>query len=219
MINGNTDLDKFSRRNHKNLFVTVVKRSFDIIASFLGLLTVSPVILVIYALIKIRMPGPALFRQKRTGKDGKLFTMIKFRTMVLNDGNNTTSVRGDKRITPLGSVLRKYKLDELPELWNVLKGDMSLVGPRPDVPEFTRRLTGEEKLILSLRPGITGPATIKYSDEEELLAGVADPKQFTDEVIWPDKVKINLDYYYNRSFLKDLQIIIGTLFRKSSVRS
>jgi lipopolysaccharide/colanic/teichoic acid biosynthesis glycosyltransferase len=219
MINGNTDLDKFYRRNHKNLFVTVVKRSFDIIASFLGLLTVSPVILVIYALIKIRMPGPALFRQKRTGKDGKLFTMIKFRTMVLNDGNNTTSVRGDKRITPLGSVLRKYKLDELPELWNVLKGDMSLVGPRPDVPEFTRRLTGEEKLILSLRPGITGPATIKYSDEEELLAGVADPKQFTDEVIWPDKVKINLDYYYNRSFLKDLQIIIGTLFRKSSVRS
>lgn len=197
----------------------MVKRSFDVIASFLGLLILSPVILVIYALIKIRMPGPALFRQKRTGKDGKLFTMIKFRTMVLNDGNNTTSVRGDKRITPLGSVLRKYKLDELPELWNVLKGDMSLVGPRPDVPEFTRRLEGEEKLILSLRPGITGPATIKYSDEEELLAGVADPIRFTDEVIWPDKVKINLEYYYNRSFMKDLQIIIGTLFRKSSVRS
>ena len=179
----------------------------------------SPVILVIYALIKIRMPGPAFFQQRRTGKDGKLFTMIKFRTMVLNDGNNTTSVRGDKRITPLGAVLRRYKLDELPELWNVLKGDMSLVGPRPDVPEFTRRLTGEQKLILSLRPGITGPATMKYSDEEELLAGVADPAKFTDEVIWPDKVRINLDYYYNRSFLTDLQIIIGTLFRKSSVRS
>ena len=197
----------------------MVKRIFDIIASFLGLLIVSPVILVIYALIKIRMPGPAFFQQRRTGKDGKLFTMIKFRTMVLNDGNNTTSVRGDKRITPLGAVLRRYKLDELPELWNVLKGDMSLVGPRPDVPEFTRRLTGEQKLILSLRPGITGPATMKYSDEEELLAGVADPAKFTDEVIWPDKVRINLDYYYNRSFLTDLQIIIGTLFRKSSVRS
>jgi lipopolysaccharide/colanic/teichoic acid biosynthesis glycosyltransferase len=114
----------------------VVKRIFDIIASFMGLLIVSPVILVIYALIKIRMPGPAFFQQKRTGKDGKLFTMIKFRTMVLNDDNNTTSVRGDKRITPLGAVLRRYKLDELPELWNVLKGDMSLVGPRPDVPEL-----------------------------------------------------------------------------------
>lgn len=139
--------------------------------------------------------------------------------MVINDGNNTTSVRGDKRITPLGAVLRRYKLDELPELWNVLKGEMSLVGPRPDVPEFTRRLTGEEKLILSLRPGITGPATIKYSDEEDLLAGVTDPRQYTDEVIWPDKVKINLDYYYNRSFLKDLLIIIGTLFPGSSLRT
>jgi lipopolysaccharide/colanic/teichoic acid biosynthesis glycosyltransferase len=219
MINGNADLDRYSQRIHKSFLITLVKRSFDIIASFLGLLIVSPIILMIYALIKIRMPGPAIFRQKRTGKDGKLFTMIKFRTMVLNDGNNTTSVRGDKRITPLGSVLRKYKLDELPELWNVLKGDMSLVGPRPDVPEFTRRLTGEEKLILLLRPGITGPATMKYSDEEEMLAGVANPKQFTDEVIWPDKVKINLDYYYNRSFLKDLQIILGTLFRKSSLKS
>lgn len=206
-------------RNHENLLDAVAKRIFDIIASFLGLLIISPVILMIYVLIKILMPGPAFFRQRRTGKDGKLFTMVKFRTMVLNDGNNTTSVRGDKRITPLGAVLRRYKLDELPELWNVLKGDMSLVGPRPDVPEFTGRLTGEEKLILSLRPGITGPATIKYSDEEELLAGVADPLQFTDEVIWPDKVKINLDYYYTRSFLKDLQIIFGTLFRRSSVRS
>lgn len=197
----------------------MVKRIFDIIASFFGLLILSPVILVIWALIKILMPGPAFFRQKRTGKDGKLFTMIKFRTMVINDGNNTTSVRGDKRITPLGAVLRRYKLDELPELWNVLKGEMSLVGPRPDVPEFTRRLTGEEKLILSLRPGITGPATIKYSDEEDLLAGVTDPRQYTDEVIWPDKVKINLDYYYNRSFLKDLLIIIGTLFPGSSLRT
>jgi len=191
----------------------VIKRGFDIIASFFGLLLVSPVILAIYVLIKIRMPGPAFFRQKRTGKEGKLFSMIKFRTMVINDESNTTSVLGDKRITPLGSVLRRYKLDELPELWNVLMGEMSLVGPRPDVPEFTQRLAGEEKLILALRPGITGPASVKYSNEEELLAGVPDPKKFTDEVIWPDKVRINLDYYYNRSFFLDLQIIVSTLFR------
>ncbi|HBE40812.1 MAG TPA: sugar transferase [Bacteroidales bacterium] len=191
----------------------MIKRGFDIIASFFGLLLVSPVILAIYVLIKIRMPGPAFFRQKRTGKEGKLFSMIKFRTMVINDESNTTSVLGDKRITPLGSVLRRYKLDELPELWNVLMGEMSLVGPRPDVPEFTQRLAGEEKLILALRPGITGPASVKYSNEEELLAGVPDPKKFTDEVIWPDKVRINLDYYYNRSFFLDLQIIVSTLFR------
>jgi lipopolysaccharide/colanic/teichoic acid biosynthesis glycosyltransferase len=191
----------------------LIKRGFDIVASFCGLLLVSPVFLVIFVLIKIRMPGPAFFRQKRTGKDGKLFTMIKFRTMVINDESNTTSVQGDKRITPLGAVLRRSKLDELPELWNVLKGEMSLVGPRPDVPEFTQRLSGDEKLILKLRPGITGPASVKYSNEEELLAEVPDPKKFTEEVIWPDKVKINLGYYYNRSFIKDLQIIVSTLWR------
>jgi len=158
------------------------------------------------------MPGPVLFRQRRTGKDSKLFTIVKFRTMIINKGGSTTSVLGDSRITPLGAVLRKYKLDELPELWNVLKGDMSLVGPRPDVPEYTQRLTGEEKLILKLRPGITGPASIRYSNEERLLSEVADPQKYTDEIIWPDKVRINLDYYYNRSLWKDIKVIIITIF-------
>lgn len=161
------------------------------------------------------MPGPVFFRQKRTGRYGNLFTMVKFRTMVVNNEPNTTSVLGDSRITPLGAVLRRYKLDELPELWNVLKGDMSLVGPRPDVPEYTQRLVGEEKLILTLRPGITGPASIKYSREEEMLSKVPDPQKYTDDIIWPDKVKINLDYYYTRSFLKDIETIFRTVFHNS----
>jgi len=189
-----------------------MKRIFDIVASFFGLIFISPIILVISVLIKLFMPGPVLFRQRRTGKDSKLFTIVKFRTMIINKGGSTTSVLGDSRITPLGAVLRKYKLDELPELWNVLKGDMSLVGPRPDVPEYTQRLTGEEKLILKIRPGITGPASIRYSNEERLLSEVADPQKYTDEIIWPDKVRINLDYYYNRSLWKDIKVIIITIF-------
>ncbi len=137
--------------------------------------------------------------------------------MVVNEDSNTTSILGDNRITPLGAILRKYKLDELPELWNVLKGDMSLVGPRPDVPEFTDRLKGKEMDILQLRPGITGPATLKYSNEERLLAEVDNPQKYTDEIIWPDKVRLNLDYYYNWSLAKDIQIIFRTVFRRNIV--
>lgn len=190
------------------------KRIFDFIASFCALLVISPFILIISILIKLRMPGPVFFRQIRTGRNGKPFILIKFRTMIVNHGGNTTSVLGDSRITPLGAVLRKYKFDELPELWNVLIGDMSFVGPRPDVPEFTDRLVGEEKLILKLRPGITGPATLRYAREEELLSKVQDPKKFTDENIWPDKVKLNLEYYHGRNFFLDMQIIIKTVIRK-----
>lgn len=135
--------------------------------------------------------------------------------MIINHEGNTVSVKGDSRITAFGAVLRKYKLDELPELWNVLKGDMSFVGPRPDMPEYTNRLIGDEKLILELRPGITGPATVKYSDEEELLATKPNPQKFNDEVLWPDKVRINLYYYRNRSFMGDLIIIFRTLIRRS----
>ena len=153
-----------------------------------------------------------IFCQARVGRYGKPFVMYKFRTMIVNDAKNTTSVAGDSRITSLGAILRRYKLDELPELWNILKGDMSFVGPRPDVPEYAERLKGEDRLILSLRPGITGPATIKYAREEELLATVSDPQRYTDEIIWPDKVKINLSYYYNRNFLLDIRIIFKTIF-------
>lgn len=164
-------------------------------------------------LIKVIMPGPVLFKQVRGGKEGKPFTIYKFRSMVTHHSGSTVSVKGENRITPLGAKLRKYKLDELPELWNILKGDMSFVGPRPDIPEYYNKLKGHEKLILSLRPGLTGPASIKYSDEEELLAKVDDPVRYNEEVIWPDKIRINLDYYRNRSFFGDILIIMKTLFR------
>jgi len=193
----------------------MIKRIFDIIVSLVGLLLVSPILLIISILIKLTMPGPVFFRQQRTGRYGKLFMIVKFRSMVVNEDSNTTSVLGDNRVTPLGAILRKYKLDELPELWNVLKGDMSLVGPRPDVPEFTDRLKGKEMDILQLRPGITGPATLKYSNEERLLAEVDNPQEYTDEIIWPDKVRMNLDYYNNRSLVKDIQIIFRTIFRRN----
>ena len=192
----------------------MMKFLFDRISSLFGLLVLSPVLLVVAALIKIRMPGGAvIFKQQRVGRNGKLFTMYKFRSMTVNHSGSSVSVAGESRITPLGAKLRKYKLDELPELWNVLKGDMSLVGPRPDVPGYADRLQGEDRLVLKLRPGITGPASLKYANEEEILAQVADPRRYNDEVIFPDKVRINLDYYYNRTFCGDIRLIFQTIFR------
>jgi lipopolysaccharide/colanic/teichoic acid biosynthesis glycosyltransferase len=187
------------------------KRIFDILASTIGLIIITPGLLIIAILIKIQMPGPVIFKQQRIGINGQPFTIFKFRSMILDHHGSTISIKGEQRITPLGAFLRKYKLDELPELWNVVIGDMSLVGPRPDMPYFANLLVGEEKLILKLRPGITGPASLKYANEEELLTGVSDPAKYNDEVIWPDKVRINLDYYHNRSFLGDIQIILKTL--------
>lgn len=158
--------------------------------------------------------GPAIFTQKRVGKDGKLFTIYKFRTMKISHSGSSISIKGESRITPLGEKLRRYKLDELPALLNVLKGDMSFVGPRPDVPGYADNLKGNDRLILKLRPGITGPASIKYANEEEILATKDDPKKYNDEVIFPDKVKINLAYYHNHTLLGDLKLIINTIFRK-----
>lgn len=189
----------------------LVKRGFDIIASFFGLILFSPVFLIVIPLIKIRTPGPVFFCQQRSGRHGKPFTIYKFRTMTINHGGSTVSVMGDSRITPLGAYLRKYKIDELPELWNVLKGDMSFVGPRPDMPDYISKLNGEERRILELRPGITGPATLKYANEDELLSNVADPQKFNDEILWPDKVRINLEYYRNRNFIGDIRIIMRTI--------
>jgi len=192
----------------------MIKRIFDITASIWGLLLLFPFLLFIALLIKIKMPGPVLFRQLRTGKNGKGFTIYKFRSMTSNHVGRTTTIKGESRITPLGAKLRKYKLDELPELWNVLIGDMSLVGPRPDTSEFTDKLIDEDRLILKLRPGITGPASLKYANEEELLALVSDPFNYTNDIIWPDKVRINLDYYYNHSFFGDICILLKTIFGK-----
>lgn len=191
-----------------------MKYLFDRAASLLGLLVLWPVLLVVAVLIRIRMPGGAvIFRQQRVGRNGKLFTMYKFRSMTVSHSGSSVSVAGESRITPLGAVLRKYKLDELPELWNVLIGDMSFVGPRPDVPGYADKLEGENRLVLKLRPGITGPASLKYANEEEILARVPDPVQYNDEVIFPDKVRINLDYYYTHSFWMDIRLIFQTVFR------
>ena len=192
----------------------MIKFLFDRIAALCGLVVLSPVLLVGAILIKIKMPGgPVIFKQKRVGRNGKLFTMCKFRSMTVAHSGSSISVAGESRITPLGAVLRKYKLDELPELWNVLIGDMSFVGPRPDVPGYADNLVGEDRLVLKLRPGITGPASLKYANEEEILAQVPNPQQYNDEVIFPDKVKINLNYYQNHTFFGDIKLIFQTIFR------
>lgn len=193
----------------------IKKHIFDITFAFFGLLFLWPVLLVVAILIRIKMPGgPVIFRQQRVGKDGKLFTMYKFRSMTVNHGGSSVSVAGESRITPLGEKLRHYKIDELPELWNILKGDMSFVGPRPDVPGYADKLQGEDREILKLRPGITGAASLKYRNEEELLATVDNPQQYNDTVIYPDKVRINLYYLKHYSFTADIKMIICTVLGK-----
>ena len=193
----------------------LLKFLFDRIVSFVGLLFLWPVLIVITVLVNKKMPGgPAIFTQQRVGRDGRLFTIYKFRTMTADHGGSSVSVAGESRITPLGARLRKYKLDELPELWNVLKGDMSFVGPRPDIPGYADALEGDDREILELRPGITGPATLKYRNEEELLASVEDPQKYNDEVIFPDKVRINRYYLHHYSFWMDIRMIFATVLGK-----
>ena len=193
-----------------------MKRIFDFICSLLGLLLLSPILLLIAIIIKFSSRGGVFFIQKRVGYNAQLFSMIKFRSMsVIQDNKSTISLKGDVRITKVGNVLRKYKLDELPSLWNVLVGDMSLVGPRPDVPGYADQLVGYDRKILELRPGITGLASLKYANEEIILAQQKDPKKYNDEVIFPDKVRINLDYYNNHNLCVDIKIIFATIFRTS----
>lgn len=194
----------------------MIKRIFDFSSSLLGLVILFPLLILISFAIKIGSSGPILFSQKRVGKDGKQFILIKFRSMMINQqSNNTATAKGDDRITTIGVFLRKYKLDELPELWNVLRGEMSLVGPRPDVPGYADNLKGEDRKILKLRPGITGTASLKYVNEEEILSAQDDPQKYNDEVIFPDKVKVNLEYYKNQSLWLDIKIIFATIFRTS----
>lgn len=205
----------------------ILKRLFDIVASLCGLLLLWPVLLVVAIMVKVKMPGgPAFFVQKRVGKGGKLFNCHKFRTMTVKHNGSTVSVAGDSRITPFGAVLRHYKLDELPGLWDVLIGNMSFVGPRPDVPGYADKLEGKDRDVLKLRPGITGPATLKYRLEDEMIYEYVAQKQkdgdtrpmqviateYNDSVIYPDKVRINCYYYRNYSFFKDIDIILATVF-------
>ncbi len=208
---------------NSNMFL---KFLFDRIAALCGLLVIWPVLLVVAILIKIKMPGgPVFFVQKRVGRNGKLFNCHKFRSMTVNHNGSTVSVAGDSRITPFGAILRHYKLDELPGLWDVLIGNMSFVGPRPDVPGYADKLEGEDRNVLKLRPGITGPATLKYHLEDEMISEYVAKKQeegdnrpmqeiateYNDNVIYPDKVRINLYYLNNYSFIKDIQIIFCTV--------
>ncbi len=193
----------------------ILKYIFDRIAALAGLILLSPILLLTWLLIRVKMPdGPAVFAQKRVGKDGKLFTMYKFRSMSVHHSGSSVSVAGESRITPFGAKLRRYKMDELPELWNVLVGDMSFVGPRPDVPGYADKLEGNNRRVLQLRPGITGPASLKYRDEEMLLALQANPQEYNDHVIYPDKVRINLYYLDHYSFLADIKMIVATVLGK-----
>lgn len=202
---------------------------FDRLAALFGLLLLWPIMLVTAILIKIKMPGgPVFFVQKRVGKDGKFFNCHKFRSMTVAHNGSTVSVAGDSRITPFGAKLRHYKIDELPGLWDVLIGNMSFVGPRPDVPGYADKLTGSDRDVLKLRPGITGPATLKYRLEDEMIAEYVAKKQaegdtrpmqviateYNDTVIYPDKVRLNCYYYRNYSFIKDIQMILCTVLGK-----
>lgn len=217
----------------------ILKWIFDRVVALLGLAVLWPVLVVTAILVKVKMPGePAFFVQKRVGRNGKLFKCHKFRTMTVNHNGSTVSVAGDSRITPFGAKLRHYKLDELPGLWDVLIGNMSFVGPRPDVPGYADRLSGADRDVLKLRPGITGPATLKYRVEDEMIAGfVTDIKAgrneqvkafdelpdfssmsdqeiavwYNDNVIYPDKVRLNCYYYRHYSFIKDIEMIFATV--------
>lgn len=218
-----------------------LKFIFDRVIALIGLLFLWPVLLVVAVLIRVKMPGgPVFFVQKRVGKNGIVFNCHKFRTMSVNHNGSTVSVAGESRITPLGAKLRRYKIDELPGLWDVLIGRMSFVGPRPDVPGYADQLQGEDREVLKLRPGITGPASLKYRDEEEQIAdfvkgirrgdselrakfGQVDFSKmsdtevaiwYNDYVIYPDKVRINRYYYRHYSFVKDIQMIFATVLGK-----
>lgn len=212
----------------------ILKYIFDRLVSLVGLLFLWPVLLIIAIMVKIKMPGgPAFFVQKRVGKGGKLFDCHKFRTMTVKHNGSTVSVAGDSRITPFGATLRHYKLDELPGLWDVFIGNMSFVGPRPDVPGYADKLEGADRDVLKLRPGITGPATLKYRLEDEYLANarklvanlnvnldldsMSDQEVvvwYNDNVIYPDKVRLNCYYYRHYSFVKDIQMILCTVLGK-----
>ena len=190
----------------------IAKRLFDIAFSVVGIVVTLPVILVAWIVASLETRSNGLFVQKRIGQYGKPFYVWKIKTMKPVSGmDSTVTTSQDCRITKSGAFFRKTKIDELPQLFNVLFGQMSFVGPRPDVPGFADLLEGEDRIILSLRPGITGPATLKYKHEEILLSKVQDPERYNREVIWPDKVKINKAYIRNWSLSKDVGYLIKTV--------
>ena len=192
-------------------FQKLQKRGFDIFASLGGLIVLWPVILITWWIARRDTHSTGFFKQERMGRNAKPFKVVKLRTMRAGEQGGTITAKNDARITPWGAFFRQWKLDELPQLWNVLKGEMSFVGPRPDVPGYLDQLTGSDKVLWALRPGITGPASLKYKDEEEILANVENTKVYNDTVIWPDKVKINIAYLDDWSLIQDINFILKTI--------
>jgi lipopolysaccharide/colanic/teichoic acid biosynthesis glycosyltransferase len=191
----------------------MLKRMFDLLLAIVGLVMFWWVILICYVAASIDTRRSGFFHQERVGRDGKKFEIVKIRTMK-DDSSNATNVTtaNDPRITWLGARLRRFKLDELPQLYNVLKGDMSFVGPRPDVPGFADKLSGEDRIVLSIRPGITGPATLHFRNEEVLLANCGDPEKYNKEVLFPKKTELNIEYIENYRFFDDIAIMYRTIF-------
>ena len=194
---------------------SIIKRIFDFFAALIGIIILSPILLIVSIAIKMDSTGDILFLQKRVGKDGKEFNIYKFRTMVTDAeklGKQIT-VGKDNRITKVGAFLRKYKIDELPQLFNVLKGDMSLVGPRPEVPKYVALYNEEQRKVLSVRPGITDLASLKYSDENDILGKVENPEEYYINVIMKDKLTLNLEYIEKSNLFFDISLVIKTIIK------
>lgn len=190
----------------------ILKRLFDFSVAGIGLIVLAPIFVAVAVAVRATSRGPVLFIQTRVGRHGRFFGCAKFRTMVAGaQAEGTITTAADVRVTPLGRWLRRWKLDELPQLWHVLTGTMSFVGPRPDVPGYADLLTGADREVLQLRPGITGPATLLFREEERLLALARDPKAFNDEVVYPEKLRINREYLETRSFWRDLGYVLATV--------
>ena len=189
-----------------------LKRCFDLLGALIGLAVLLVPILIVTLLVKVFSRGPVLFTQERIGHDAKSFRIVKFRTMRVNSANRShVTAKNDERLTGIGRLLRRFKLDEMPQLWNILVGDMSFVGPRPDVPGYADKLKGADRRLLSLRPGVTGPATLFFRNEEKLLAGVSNPVEYNDEVIYPTKVRLNIEYMENWLFWRDVAFLVVTV--------
>lgn len=187
------------------------KRAFDIGVAGVLLVVTSPALGVAVLMARWSTGASGIYRQQRVGRDGELFEMLKVRSMRPSADDNTVTAAGDARVTRVGAALRSMKLDELPQLFSVLRGDMSMVGPRPDVPGFADRLTGNDRVILTLRPGITGPASIAFRHEEALLAAATDPEEYNRAVLWPEKVRLNRDYLTNWSLVTDIRCLLETV--------
>jgi lipopolysaccharide/colanic/teichoic acid biosynthesis glycosyltransferase len=195
-----------------NFYAKTGKRMFDCVAAAIGLLLLFPVLLALSLMVKLSSPGPVFYRQQRVGRGGKLFRIAKFRSMSEDADKRGPAITsaGDHRITALGRLLRRHKLDELPQLWNVLKGEMSLVGPRPEVPFYVESYSDSQRRVLAVRPGITDPSSILYRHEEQVLGDQPDPDRYYREVLLPDKLNLNLEYLSRVSFSYDLSLLLRT---------